>query len=1026
MPENVRLQKLRNFAVKICDSEAATVGTGVVVSADGKIITCAHVAKAALGVHPREAMGQEIIVYFPQISEAERQSRIAVVAGCFHEYDDDVVLLKLKDGSTPLGPEQIAQLGDADGSEGNEFQSYGFSRIGKYESRYASGEIQGPVNVDLPEGETLISNPIQLKTEDIRSGLSGGPVLDKKRNLIIGLVTERWNPQGKSEEDNIAWATDNYVLTFDPIGLPLLRESLPLGQAPQPKVDLETTKKATVPKQKYSWNNAPQPIEEWVGRADLLKAISDDWIDPKKRITGLIGFGGEGKSVLARRWIENLLEDKASPQPNGIFWWGFYERPSVDEFFEAALNYLSGDNADLTRLCPSSSAKVHFLSGMLHGGRYLFVLDSLEVLQHQEGDRFGLLKSNNMREFLQFFAALGHDSFCLVTSRVPLADMMEFTSYQHRDVDRLSAADGRLLLQKLGVMGADLELDKVVANWDGHALILSLIGSYLADKYGGDISQIKDLPGPTRNQPRYKRVHNVLSRYEETFSNEEQEFLKLFSAFRISIGLNEFNKVFRIKSKKRPDKPAALSKSLASLDDAAFEEMIKRLVNYRILRLDILLGKYSAHPLIKSHYYELLMLGDHSQAVEVHRRIKEYYLAKPDDLPSNPTLDDLKPFIEAVHHACQSGDYDDAINYKILYIDKGKNNYYLGNKLGANETDLAILLEFFYDGDSSQDPMVSDQSEKGLIHNDIGCCLMNLGQLNQAERFLKRAISIYTNITKDWLKASRTYQNLSELYAHLGALEYSSDVARQALECSIRGGDKIIEVSSVVSLAFAEHLRGNFKTASKDFKKAEALGTAISKMRYLYGLDGIQHAEHLMRIRKLAYARNVTKDNLKICEINNLPIDLSRCHRVLGDLYTYAGKYDAALKHYNDALKKARDISHRTVLIEALLARGRYAAKHVRCANEAFSDLEEAFSYATMGDYHIYETDIRVALSWAHIAAGDKEKAKAEATHARQMSNEMGYYWGKKDAEEVLAKIEESMGKMSAGYDRKSSPSEAS
>ena len=35
-----------------------------------------------------------------------------------------------------------------------------------------------------------------------------------------------------------------------------------------------------------------------------------------------------------------------------------------------------------------------------------------------------------------------------------------------------------------------------------------------------------------------------------------------------------------------------------------------------------------------------------------------------------------------------------------------------------------------------------------------------------------------------------------------------------------------------------------------------------------------------------------------------------------------------------------------------------------------------------------------------------KVKAKAGAQRAKQMSNDMGYYWGKKDADEVLAEIE--------------------
>jgi hypothetical protein len=75
-------------------------------------------------------------------------------------------------------------------------------------------------------------------------------------------------------------------------------------------------------------------------------------------------------------------------------------------------------------------------------------------------------------------------------------------------------------------------------------------------------------------------------------------------------------------------------------------------------------------------------------------------------------------------------------------------------------------------------------------------------------------------------------------------------------------------------------------------------------------------------------------------------------------------------------------------------------------ASDALNDLEEALNYATTSGFRIFEADIRVALAWAHIAAGDKEKAKAEALHAKQMSKEMGYYWGNIDADEVLTEIE--------------------
>jgi hypothetical protein len=71
----------------------------------------------------------------------------------------------------------------------------------------------------------------------------------------------------------------------------------------------------------------------------------------------------------------------------------------------------------------------------------------------------------------------------------------------------------------------------------------------------------------------------------------------------------------------------------------------------------------------------------------------------------------------------------------------------------------------------------------------------------------------------------------------------------------------------------------------------------------------------------------------------------------------------------------------------------------------AFSDLNEALGYAVDGGYRRYEADIRIALAWAHLAAGDRQTARAEAERAQRMSADMGYHWGQVDVAEVLAAV---------------------
>jgi hypothetical protein len=364
---NVRLQNLRDFTVQIRrPSDDAIVGTGIAVTMDGQVVTCAHVVEVALGMHPRQADGAEVGVYFPQARGGEEKGRWATVARCFPQHDDDVVLLQLADGPSPLAPEQIPVLGTAEMSDNHGFRSYGYRRLEKYIAGHAHGTILGCV--ECPEGQTLLGEPVQLESQQINQGMSGAAVLDIERNLVVGIVSETWFPDRSTKDRDTAWAVNAHVLSLEPLGLELQDEPYPKRPAPEPKTDVEAARAAVAPDLGIAWNNAPPPLEEWVGREDLLAAISRDWADPKRRVTGLIGFGGEGKSSLGRQWVEGAAN--RAPTPDGVFWWGFYTRPSVDEFFEAALAYMSGGRIDPRRL-PSASVRAQVIGAMLGAGRYL-------------------------------------------------------------------------------------------------------------------------------------------------------------------------------------------------------------------------------------------------------------------------------------------------------------------------------------------------------------------------------------------------------------------------------------------------------------------------------------------------------------------------------------------------------------------------------------------------------------------------------------------------------------------------------
>ena len=148
MTQNVRLQNLRDFTVQIRNDADQIVGTGIAVSMDGKVVTCRHVVETAL--RHKNIEGAEVGVYFPQVRGGEEKKRKAIVEKYFKEYDDDVVLLQLTGGSSPLAPEQIAVLGTAEDSQGNGFRSFGYRKLENYIAGLADGKIMGSVKVTIP------------------------------------------------------------------------------------------------------------------------------------------------------------------------------------------------------------------------------------------------------------------------------------------------------------------------------------------------------------------------------------------------------------------------------------------------------------------------------------------------------------------------------------------------------------------------------------------------------------------------------------------------------------------------------------------------------------------------------------------------------------------------------------------------------------------------------------------------------------------------------------------------------------
>ncbi len=602
-------------------------------------------------------------------------------------------------------------------------------------------------------------------------------------------------------------------------------------------------------------------------------------------------------------------------------------------------------------------------------------------------------------QFLTFFAAPGHESFCLLTSRAPVLDLLSYTTYAHHDVERLSVPEGITLLRKLGVEGVDAQLEQLVLAWDGYALVLSLLGTYLQEWHGGDINCVADIPVPAEPETRYERVRRVLRQYDEQLTDAERAFLIVMGAFRTPIDEAALTQVFRTELSQ-----GAINASVSALDGGGFDRLLRSLETYRILRRNPGAHRYAVHPLIRAHYHERLTKRERDKVRELHTKIADYYLAAAKDTSALSTLEDFAPLIEAVYHRCQAGEYTRALN--ILYHRINLHGLVARlPTLGASETNLALMVGFFPNGDLSHEPLAANESSRYWILNEVGVCLDGLGRLDEALTMYERAVEVARE-NEDWNNASTSCDNISGVYYHLGHLNIAAEKASEARSIAYSSRYKEGERNALAAGAWAAHLRGDLANASSMYRKAEVLERRVTGANHLHQRNGVQHADHLRRVGKSFYARRITEENLEVCTRMHLSSYAASCHRILGDLDSDTEQHDSALYHYDEAIKMARNMSRRDVLIEVLLGHGSYYARQGE-AEAAYSDLAEALGYATSDSYRIYEVDTRVALAWTHSAAGNVTVAHAEAEHARRISTEMSYYWGRIKAEEVLVALED-------------------
>ncbi len=757
-----------------------------------------------------------------------------------------------------------------------------------------------------------------------------------------------------------------------------------------------------------SLHNQTPPEPNFVGRDELLKTITEWYQSPAVHIGALIGWGGVGKSALARKWYESLAENNI--QPDGIFWWRFYRNSYLDLFLNELLRYVSQGEIDPEGI-KGSWDKVERIKGYLHHRAYLLILDGLEEMQKPEsGDGFGKMMHRELTELLHYLADTSRLGLCLITTRFPLKDLEKWHNHGYKSLELtdLSVPDALAMLRKRGVKGENSAIKEVVERYKGHALSLTLLAGFLNKYYDGDISKSPEVKFVLSDEKRFEDVNKLLHKYAEKISEAELCFLKIFSLFRREITEQEFIGVFRMECGGLPPlSKMKFNEPLVRINELDFKDLVAGLVDWRLISEGEREKRgskgeekvYTTHPLIKG-YFEFIL--EEKQKIAVHKAIYEYFGRLALEEPK--TLEEMQPLFEQVYHGCRARLYDEVF-YEVYWgkIHK-REEYFITSKLGAWEIDLFLAKNFFPEADLSQMSLVIEKNGQAFLLHAAGGALLNTGRPKDAEKPFLTGIKMYID-AEDWENANRGYLNLTDLQFRTGELEKGLLSAKEALKLSEKAESDEGICTSKAYLAWILHLLGKTEESGRYFREADELERKLSGYRF-YSLGGAFYADFLLSIKQIDEALRLTETNLEICkeQENDWLADIPRCHRLLSAIQRIKGNHKSAESHLKTSLELARKVGMPVLEIEALLESGRLHLDMGK-QEEAIQSCQSVLNLCSRTGFKLHEPEAELILAKAYLALKDLAKARPFAQSAYDKADEMHYHWPKLESGQLLEKI---------------------
>lgn len=475
----------------------------------------------------------------------------------------------------------------------------------------------------------------------------------------------------------------------------------------------------------------PIPIAPglFVGRDDKLLELDDIWADSRTHVVQIVADGGIGKSSLVWHWLERLRRE-GWPNCAQAFGWSFYDQglheyaTDSQEFLERAIAHFGLHGIELT----VEQRKQAGLLGRAVGEAFarsggLLILDGTEPLQHSPQVSEGRVRDVGLRALVQWLRISppslgGPRRLMVVTTRWPIPELLTAPEEGVRTIElrELTPEAGADLLAQftletagserrtlsfqppgakecLGLQPTRAEFLRVAEEYQGHALALILLASYLLARHDGNVAvraQAVGLPLPGDGIRPARHALRVMRSYDGMFAADGSDQARACHQVLCLLGL--FDRpapLALIAAVRREGKIVGLTDALT---DLSLKDACRELTRLGLLSNSGSREILTTHPLVREHYVRILCGDLDCGAREAHARIYRYLCRTTPTLPI--TLLEMEPLFQAVYHGCRAGLGPEVLaSVYRARIQHGE--AYASSRLGALGPLLAALSQFF-------------------------------------------------------------------------------------------------------------------------------------------------------------------------------------------------------------------------------------------------------------------------------------------------------------------------------------------